>query len=123
MIDRNWAEEFAREWIAGWNAHDLERILTHYAEEFEMISPLIVERMGVSSGRLVGKAAIRAYWGQGLAMTPALHFDLADVLVGVNSVAMLYTSATAQRMVLERIEFDERLLGVRAEALHGPILR
>lgn len=121
MINRDWAEAFARDWIAAWNAHDLERILTHYADDFEMTSPLIVERMGVPSGRLKGKDAIRAYWGQGLAKTPALQFDLMKVLAGVNSVAMLYRSLTAQRMVLERIEFDERLRGVRAEALHGPI--
>ena len=67
MIDRNWAEAFAREWVDAWNAHDLERILSHYTDDFEMASPLIVERMGVASGRLKGKEAIRRYWGQGLA--------------------------------------------------------
>ena len=30
MIDRNWAEAFAREWVDAWNAHDLERILDWY---------------------------------------------------------------------------------------------
>lgn len=120
MIDRNWAQEFARDWIAAWNAHDLERILAHYAEDFEMTSPLIVERLGIASGWLKGKDAIRSYWGQGLAKTPALHFDLINVLVGVNTVALLYKSVTAQRLVLERIEFDAQLRGIRAEALHGP---
>ena len=50
MIDRKWAREFAVEWIAAWNAHDLDRILSHYADDFEMRSPLIAERMGVASG-------------------------------------------------------------------------
>lgn len=45
MIDSNRAQEFAAEWIAAWNSHDLERILSHYAEDFEMASPLIIERM------------------------------------------------------------------------------
>src|SRR5438876_10821997 len=60
MIDREWAEAFAREWVDAWNAHDLERILSHYTDDFEMASPLIVERMGVASGRLKGKEAFAA---------------------------------------------------------------
>lgn len=119
MIERAWAEAFARDWIDGWNAHDLERILAHYADDFEMTSPLIVQRMGVPGGKLKGKEAIRAYWGQGLASTPNLRFTLLGVMVGVNSLAIMYESATLSRVVIERIEFDERGRGARAEALHG----
>jgi ketosteroid isomerase-like protein len=119
MIERAWAEAFAREWIAGWNAHDLDRILSHYADDFEMTSPLIVQRMGVSSSRLRGKEAIRAYWSQGLAATPNLHFKLLDVVVGVTSLAIIYESITLSRTVVERIEFDEHERAVKAEALHG----
>lgn len=120
VIDRAWAEGFAREWIEAWNAHDLERILAHYADDFEMTSPLIVERMGVPEGKLKGKAAIRSYWAKGLASAPGLSFRLLDVAVGVNALAIIYESATLQRVVVERIEFDGKGLGARAEALHGP---
>lgn len=119
MIERTWAEEFARDWIAGWNAHDVDRVLAHYADDFEMTSPLIVQRLGVADGKLKGKEAIRRYWSQGLAATPQLRFKLLDVAVGVNSVAMVYESVTLARTVIERIEFDDRGRGVRAEALHG----
>jgi hypothetical protein len=47
MIERTWAEMFAREWIANWNAHNLEGVLAHYSDDFEMTSPLIVERMSL----------------------------------------------------------------------------
>jgi hypothetical protein len=120
MIDRNWAEAFARDWVDAWNAHDLERIFSHYTDDFEMTSPLIVERMGVSSGRLKGKDAIRRYWGQGLASTPNLRFELLAVMVGVNSLAILYRSVTARRTVIEHIEFDDHRKAVRGEALYGP---
>ena len=119
MIERAWAEAFARHWIVDWNAHDLEHILAHYADDFEMTSPLIVERMGVSSGRLRGKEAIRSYWSQGLAATPLLRFELLNVMVGVHAVAIVYDSVTLSRTVIERIEFDEQRRAVRAEALHG----
>jgi ketosteroid isomerase-like protein len=120
VIDRDWAEAFAKEWVNTWNTHDLERIFSHYADDFEMTSPLIVPRMGVPSGRLKGKDAIRPYWHQGLVSSPPIRFELLKVMVGVDSLAILYRSVTAARTVIERIEFDERRLVVRAEALYGP---
>jgi len=121
MIERGWAEEFVREWIEGWNAHDLERVLAHYADDFEMTSPLIVQRLGIADGKLKGKEAVRRYWSQGLASMPDLHFNLIDVIVGVNSVAIVYESQTMSRTVVEYIQFDERKLGVRAEGLYGDV--
>ena len=59
MLERGWALEFAREWIESWNSHDLERILAHYTADFEMSSPLIVERLGGEDGILKGKTAAR----------------------------------------------------------------
>jgi ketosteroid isomerase-like protein len=119
MIDRKWAEHFAEEWVAAWNAHDLERIFSHYADDFEMCSPLIVERMGVAEGRLKGKAAIRPYWQAGLAAKPPLKFELRQMMVGVGAIAIVYRNVTRGVDVVERIEFNDQGLGVRAEALYG----
>jgi ketosteroid isomerase-like protein len=115
MLDAEFANRFAREWIAAWNAHDIERILSHYTDDFEMSSSLIVERMGEPSGTLKGKAAIRPYWERGLAATPALHFELEAVFTGVRSVALLYLSRTRGR-VIEVIEFDEHRRACRGSA-------
>jgi len=122
MIDRGWALEFATEWIAAWNAHDLERILSHYADDFEMRSPLIVERMGVPNGTLKGKDAIRPYWQIGLAAKPPLHFELRDVLVGVDTIAIYYRSVTRNRMVAELLRFDDQHRVVSGAGLYGDIL-
>jgi hypothetical protein len=70
---------------------------------------------------LKGKEAIKRYWGEGLAMTPGLHFKLLDVAICVSAIAILYESATLKRRVVERIEFDERGLGIKAEALQGAV--
>ena len=112
------AEQFALEWIAAWNAHDLERILAHYTDDFEMTSPLIVERMTEPSGTLRGKDAIRSYWSRGLAATPPLHFWLDSVLLGVGSIVLVYRNAT-QRRVTETLFFDEQLRVVRGMAHYG----
>ena len=90
MLKRTDAEHFAKEWIAAWNAHDLERILSHYDDDFEMSSPIIPKLMGDPSGTLRGKPAVRAYWTKALAAVPTLRFELLTVLVGVDSVTVYY---------------------------------
>ena len=69
-------EAFAREWIEAWNAHDLERILSHYAEDIVLTSPIAARRLGDPRGTVRGKAALRDYFAQGLAARPDLRFAL-----------------------------------------------
>ena len=45
-------ESFVREWLHGWNCHDLDAILAHYCEDMEMSSPYIAQMAGETSGRL-----------------------------------------------------------------------
>ena len=58
MVTSEFAQQFAKEWASAWNIHDLEAILSHYAEDFEMISPYIVAITGEPSGALKGKRAV-----------------------------------------------------------------
>jgi ketosteroid isomerase-like protein len=62
MMQKGFAERFAKEWVAAWNSHDLERVRGHYEDDFEMSSPIIVTLMGEASGKLKGKPAVGAYW-------------------------------------------------------------
>ena len=39
MLTQEFALEFADEWIAAWNSHDLDRVLRHYAADAELTSP------------------------------------------------------------------------------------
>ncbi|MBZ5673481.1 MAG: nuclear transport factor 2 family protein [Acidobacteriia bacterium] len=95
-MNSKFANDFAVEWIAAWNAHDLRRVLSHYTEDFEMSSPKIVQIAGVPSGRLVGKNAVAAYWATALARITDLHFELLAVLHGVDSVVLHYRGAGGQ---------------------------
>lgn len=109
------AAEFAREWIASWNAHDLDRILSHYTDDFEMSSPFIVRIMNEPSGTLTGKERIRAYWQAALARNPGLHFTLIAVHTGANSVSIHYTHQTGLQ-VTEVFFLNEHGLVYRAAA-------
>lgn len=119
VIDPAWAQELASEWIAAWNSHDLERILSHYVETFEMRSPLIAERGFSADGVLRGKVAIRPYWSAGLAATPPVRFELLGVYAGVSSVVIHYRSV-GRKLVTEILELgaDRRIM--RGSACYGP---
>jgi ketosteroid isomerase-like protein len=81
---------FAEEWTAAWNAHDLDRVLAHYSDDFEMTSPFIVKVMDEPSGTLKGKEKVGTYWKRALERMADLHFEVLDVFVGVNSVVVHY---------------------------------
>jgi len=86
------ARKLADDWVAAWNAHDLELILAHYEDAVELTSPAVAQLLGTADGRVVGKENLRAYFQRGLAAFPELHFHLEDVLSGVNSVVLYYTN-------------------------------
>lgn len=114
MMSRESAEAFARDWIDAWNAHDLDRVLSHYADDFELASPFIAQIAGRSDGRLVGKAAIRAYWQEALRRMPDLAFRQRGCRVGIDCIVIEYEGVG--RMAAETLVFGRDGLVVRAYA-------
>lgn len=104
MIDNTFAEHFAADWIDAWNSHDFDRILSHYADDFEMSSPVIIQIAGEPSGTLKGKEAVGSYWGKALGLIPDLRFELVTTLVGVNSITLYYKGARG-RLAAEVFHF------------------
>lgn len=117
-MDKAFAEHFAADWIESWNAHDLGRVLSHYTDDFEMSSPIIIQVAGEPSGRLCGKGPVGAYWSKALQLIPDLHFKLVSVLLGVDSVTLYYRGA-AGRLVAEVFFFDPNKKVSRAVAHYG----
>lgn len=81
---------FAEEWIAAWNSHDLERILSHYAEDIVFTSPRALARLPHTEGTVRGNAQLREYWSPLAEIRPNLHFILQQVLETVNGCTILY---------------------------------
>ncbi|HKB59919.1 MAG TPA: nuclear transport factor 2 family protein [Gallionellaceae bacterium] len=92
MLDKAFADHFAQEWIDAWNARDVERVLAHYTDDFEMSSPVVIRVTGEPSGTLRGKEQVGAYWRRALELTPELRFELVHTLIGVDSIALYYHS-------------------------------
>lgn len=110
------AQKLAEDWIAAWNAHDLDAIMAHYSDDLEFWSPIIVKRMGFADGKITDKTQLREYFARGLTASPQLHFTLIQVFVGVDSITVYYRRwdgvEASELMVLD--ESGHRVKIVRA---------
>ena len=95
MRDDAWS--LANHWVAAWNAHDLDLIMSHYDDAVELTSPVAAQLLGTPDGKVVGKTNLRAYFQRGLQAYPELHFHLEDVLWGINSVVLYYKNQKGTR--------------------------
>jgi predicted ester cyclase len=96
-VTKDEAWTLANHWVAAWNAHDLDQIMSHYEDGVELTSPVAARLLEIADGRVAGKANLRAYFERGLAAFPDLAFHLEDVLWGLNSVVLYYTNQRGTR--------------------------
>jgi hypothetical protein len=86
------ARQFAQDWADAWNSHDLERIMSHYCDDVTLTSPVALDLLKNGTGVVEGKSALREYFARGLQTYPQIHFDLLDVLWGVETIVLCYAS-------------------------------
>ncbi len=99
------AVTFAAEWVASWNARDLDGILGHYADEVILRSPTAAAVVPASEGVIVGIDALRDYWTEALAARPDLHFELEDAFASIGALTILYRNQAGRR-ITETLRFD-----------------
>jgi predicted ester cyclase len=96
-MTREQAWDLANDWVAAWNAHDLELIMAHYEDAVELTSPVAAQLLGRPDGKVIGKANLRTYFQRGLQAYPDLCFQIKDVLWGRNSIVLYYTNQKGTR--------------------------
>jgi hypothetical protein len=111
------ARELAEEWVAAWNAHDLDAIMALYAPGVTFQTPTIIDTLGIPDGTVSGAERLREHFARGLERLPDLRFDLDGVYAGVSSLAMTYRWADGTP-VCELHEYDEHGLIARVQALY-----
>jgi predicted ester cyclase len=97
IVTKDDAWKLANHWVAAWNAHDLDSIMSHYDDAVELTSPVAAQLLGTSDGKVAGKGRLRAYFQRGLEAYPELQFHLEDVLWGIHSVVLYYTNQKGTR--------------------------
>jgi ketosteroid isomerase-like protein len=108
-MDDAFAEQFTEQWLAAWNGHDIDAILSHFTDDVVFSSPLARQIVENSDGYVRGKDELRAYWTQGLARNGDLHFTLGGVYVGVDTLVINYRNQ-ANRRVNEVLTFRGSLV-------------
>ncbi len=108
-MDAAQAARFADSWAQHWNAHDLDTLLAHFADDVMFTSPVAARLFPDSFGVIVGKAALRDYWAEGLRRIPDLHFEIVGVYNGVDTVVINYRNQTGA-LVSEVLIFSKELV-------------
>ena len=65
----------ARAWLDAFNRHDVDALVALYAEDATHTSPKIRALHPDSGGKLVGKAALAAWWRDANARLPGLRYE------------------------------------------------
>lgn len=107
MLSFEQADHFAGDWIAAWNAHDLDRILSHYRDDVSFVSAFAIDHAGAQDGVVRTVPALRRYFERAMAAYPDLRFEPIAALPGVDSVALHYRSVDG-RQAIEVMELDAR---------------
>lgn len=108
-------QAFAKAWQAGWNSHDLDRILKHYSDDILFHSRKAQALTG--SGVIRGKDALRAYWAQALVGQPDLLFVVEDVFEGHDMMVITYKNHRGV-LAAETLYFGQGGLVTQAAACH-----
>ena len=108
-MEQSEAHEFVQRWLAAWNAHDVDAVLSHFADGVTFTSPIAARIVAGSDGIIRGKAALRAYWSEGIRLIPDLHFELLGIYLGIDTLVINYRNQNGGR-VNEVLRFDGALV-------------
>ena len=96
----------ANQWLAGWNARDLDAVMACYADDVDFAAPTVVARWGRADGRLLGKAELRRHFERGMLLAPNLTFTEEAFLTCPGGYSLLYRRENGNR-ALDVVELDE----------------
>ncbi|OBI12569.1 DUF4440 domain-containing protein [Mycobacterium sp. E2327] len=96
---------FSEQWVAAWNAHDVESVLKHFHEDVLFTSPVAAELLPETAGLVRGKAALRHYWTRALQRIPDLRFAVEGVYLGIDTIVIAYRNQ-ADKLMNEVLRFD-----------------
>ena|ERR1700744_699805 len=89
-------KHLATDWIDAWNKRDIDRIMSHYADDVEFHSPTVNKRWNITEGKLTGKEKLRQHFLKGFEEAPDLHFEFIELVPEKDSVIITYKRETGQ---------------------------
>jgi hypothetical protein len=80
----------ARTWLEAFNRKDVDALVALYDEDATHTSPKIRALHPETGGKLLGKAAIAAWWRGAIARTPGLRYEETAITAGADRVVLEY---------------------------------
>jgi hypothetical protein len=111
------ARAHADQWLAGWNARDLDAVLACYSDDVDFAAPTVVTRWDRPDGRLRGKAELRRHFERGMQLAPELKFTEETFLTSPGGYALLYRRENGNR-ALDVVELDQQGHAARVRAFY-----
>ncbi|WP_205685634.1 nuclear transport factor 2 family protein [Flavipsychrobacter stenotrophus] len=71
MITENTALHIGTEWVNDWNSHDLDKVMSHYADDIHFTSPFVIKINNDPTGVINSKPLLRAYFERALNAYPS----------------------------------------------------
>lgn len=103
-ITKQFAKQFADEWITAWNTGDIETIMRHYANDVIFSSPFVLKNQINNKGTIHSNTELKTYFEITLSKNPDLHFDLKHIMVSIKSITHIYirqqTMLASKTMIL-----------------------
>lgn len=113
-ISYEFAKDHVEKWVKAWNDHNLNAILSSYAEELEFSSPKIWMILGENKNNTIrSKEELNTYFSAGLETFPNLKFKIIGFTVGDNKVILEYSANLDGKSlvnVVEKFEFQNELV-------------
>ncbi len=81
----------AKKWLAAFNEHNLEALLSLYDDNAEHYSPKLKLRNPETKGKIRGKEAMRAWWKDAFERLPELAYIENTITASDDRVFMEYT--------------------------------
>lgn len=82
--------DIATQWMDAFNAHDLEKLLSLYAENAVHFSPKLLDRKPETLGLIKGKAALREWWQDAFLRLPTLSYKPVKFIAEADCIFMEY---------------------------------
>ena len=80
----------AAEWFDAFNTKDLDRLLGLYHEDAHHYSPRLKLSRPETNGLIIGKSALRSWWGDAFMRLPSLHYTPISLTESEQRVFMEY---------------------------------
>jgi ketosteroid isomerase-like protein len=100
---------FAQQWVAAWNARDVDAVLEHFHDDAVFTSPVAAKLLPDTHGVVRGKPALRHYWTVAVSHLLNLRFTVERVYQGIDTVVIAYRNQDGV-LVSEVLKFDGDLV-------------